>query len=363
MAMIKGLSWANPWAAWLTPVLVLLAGLLLLEARRRVAFLKAFGDGALVRGFSRLDPEGPRRLRPLLLALALTGIVAALARPVLSTKSEVPDRPRLDVVLLLDVSRSMGAEDYGPRRSRLDRAKAMILEALPELAGRKVGVVTFAGAAFRQAPLVDDHAALAYVLANWVFIESAPGGGSDLAEGIRAATRLFEDRSGERLVLLFSDGGQAQGEKLRAALAEARSKAARIFAFGLGGPVASRIPEYDTNGKLLGWVTVNGQVATTRLDEPVLKQVAAVTDGGYARVVSGRELRHTLGRLRIAGVVSPGGPRELFQWPLAGALILLLLEAGSAGLTGRRVVGAVLSLRRTPTSPPRGSLPDSGVLP
>ncbi|MFQ5827643.1 MAG: VWA domain-containing protein [Candidatus Methylomirabilia bacterium] len=339
--MIKALSFANAWAVWLLPLLSVLLGLILVEMRRRQAFLNAFGDVPLVGVFSYLGPEWPRRLRPLFLSLALVAVVVALARPVLATKSgEDRERPT-DLVVLLDVSRSMGAQDYAPKLSRLGKAKAMILDALPGLAGTRVGVVTFAGAAFRQAPLTVDHPALKYIFANWVFIESAPSGGSDIGQGIRAAVRLFRDREGERVLLLFSDGGQAKPEDLSSALAEARSNRIRIFAFGLGSPLPSKLPQYDDDGRFSGWLTLNGEVVTTRFDEGIMEEIAAGTDGGYSRVISGRELSQTLTRLKSWRGQSATEPRELFQWPLAAALVLLFLERGGVGLTGWRSLAAL----------------------
>ncbi|MBI4610025.1 MAG: VWA domain-containing protein [Candidatus Rokubacteria bacterium] len=337
--MIKDLSFSNPSAMWLIPLLLLLLGLALVEMRRRQAFLKAFGELPLVSQFSGLGPEWPRRLRPLFLSLALIGVAAALARPVSATKSGENDRRLPDIVLLLDVSRSMGAEDYAPKISRLGKAKAMIFEALPGLAGTRVGIVTFAGAAFQQAPLTADHTALKFILTNWVFLESAPPGGSDIAQGIRSAVRFFESRQGERVVLLFSDGGHDHPEDLRLAVGEARSKGIRIFAFGLGGPVASKIPQYDSNAGFSGWLTLNGEVVTTRLDEGMMKEIAAGTKGAYSRVISGRELQETLTRLKIRAH-SPAEARNLFQWPLGAALVLLFVERVSAGLTGWRFSSA-----------------------
>lgn len=343
--MINEVRFAHGWAVWLVPLLLLLVGLLLAEVRRRQAFLRAFGELPLMRGFSHLGPERPRWLRPLFLSLGLAAAVVALARPVVATKAGQDDRKPPGLVLLLDVSRSMGAEDYAPKLSRLGKAKAMILEALPDLAGARVGVVTFAGAPFRQAPLTDDHAALKYVLANWVFIESAPAGGSNIAQGIRTAVRLFEGGQGERVVFVFSDGGPGGSETLRSALAEARSNRIRIFTFGLGSPVGSKLPQYDSNGRFSGWLTVDGEAVTTRLDERVMKEIAAWTRGGYSRVTSGNELRETLKRLKVLGDKSSTESRELFQWPLAAALILLFLERASVGLTRWRV-----STRRTETA-------------
>lgn len=334
--MLKALSFSHAWAVWLVPLLLLLLGLLLLELKRRQAFLDAFGERSLVTGFSRLGPEWPRKLRPLFLSLALIAIAGALAKPVLATKSAEADGRPPDIVLLLDVSRSMGAEDYAPKISRLGKAKAMLLEALPDLAGTRVGIVTFAGAAFRQAPLTADHAALKYILTNWVYIESAPPGGSDIAQGIRATARLFEGQERERVVLLFSDGGQDRSEDLRSAVGEALSHRLRIFAFGLGSPAASRLPQYDSNGRFSGWLTADGEVATTRLAEGSLKEIAAGTRGAYSRVISGRELGQALNRLKIPPGHSSVEARELFQWPLGAALILLFVERVGAGLTDWR---------------------------
>lgn len=348
--MIEGVDFVNRWAVGLVPPVLLLTGLILVEARRRRALIEAFGDGRLVSNYSRLGPAWVRRLRPVALSMALVAVVAGLARPVVAVQATGAGQRPLDVVVVLDVSRSMGAEDYGPGISRLRKARAMLLEALPELEGTRVGLVTFAGAAFPQAPPTVDHGALRYILTDWVFIESAPPGGSDVAQGIRAGIRLLGDRPGPTTLLLFSDGGDAAPDDLGAALADARSKAIRIFAFGLGGPVPSRVPRYDRNGRFAGWLTLNGKVATTRLDEPTLKAITAATDGAYWRVVSGRELRQTLARLQISRVGSPLAPPELFQWPLAAAILLLFVESAGSRLGGWP---ALDHLRRTVAPRPR----------
>lgn len=329
--MIGDLRFLNAWAVWLTPLLLVLVGLALVEMRRRQAMLNAFGELPLVSRFSRLGPDRLRGLRPLLRSLALIAVAVALAGPVLAAGDVNDGRRPLDVAVVLDVSRSMGAEDYASKTSRLGKARAMLLETLPDLAGARVGVVTFAGAAFPQAPLTEHHAALQYILSSWVFVESAPSGGSDLAGGIATAIRRLEWRRGDRIVFLFSDGGAEPVQDLRPLLAEARSKAIRIFTFGLGSPVASKVARYDGDGRFSGWVTVNGEIARTRLDDDVLREIAAGTEGAYARVVSGHELRQALGRLRISGSSTTAHPRQLFQWLLGGALVFLFLERVDGG--------------------------------
>lgn len=329
--MIGQLSFANARAAWLLPPLLLLLGLTLVERRRRQALLRAWGDHALVSRFSDLGAAWLLRLRPFVLFLALVAVVAALARPVLATRPGDDRRAPPDMVMLFDVSRSMGAEDYAPTLSRLGKAKAMVLDALSRLAGARVGIVTFAGAAFPQAPLTTDQTALRYVVSDWVFIESAPPGGSEVAQGIKTATKLFDGLKRERVILLFSDGGGADTESLGPALAEARANGIRIFTFGLGGPGSSRLPRYDGAGKFLGWLTVDGEIVTTTLDDRAMREIAAATGGAYSTVLTGRELRRTLDRLDVPRVPASGGTRDLFQWPLAAALVLLLLDrAGTA---------------------------------
>ena len=332
---VEALTFAYPWAVWLAPLLALLIALVVRGVRRRRALLEAFGDPALLRRFSHLEPGWLGPLRAWSLSLALLAIAAALARPVLVTRAgEAGSRPP-GIGVVLDVSRSMAAEDYGPGVSRLAKAKEMLLEALPDLAGASVGAVTFARLPYRQVPLTDDHLALRYILAHWVQIESAPGGGSDIAQGIQEAVGLFEGRRGEHVLLLFSDGGDGEPERqtLRSALAEARSGGVRVLAFGLGGPEPSRVPTYDRGGRFAGWLTMGGEVATTRLDEGVMREVAAGTDGAYTRVVSGRELGRALAGSGLLGPRSSTETLELYQWPLGAALLLLALERLAGALT------------------------------
>lgn len=347
---MEALTFAYPWAAWLAPLLGLLVALVVRGVRRRRAFLEAFGEPVLLGRFSRLEPGWLGPLRAWSLSLALLALAVALARPVLVTRAGDTGSGAPGIGILLDVSRSMAAEDYGFRVSRLAKAQGMLLEALPDLADARLGVVTFARLPYRQVPLTDDHAALRYILAHWIFIESAPRGGSDLAQGIREAVGLFEGRQGDRVLLLFSDGGDGEPEReaLRSALAEARSSGVRILAFGLGGLEPSRVPTYDRQGRFAGWLTMDGEAATTRLDEGVMREVAAGTDGVYARVVSGGELGRALAGSGLLRPRPSTETRELYQWPLGAALLLLSLEVVS-----RRLASAIP--RRSPRPGPRGA--------
>jgi Ca-activated chloride channel family protein len=113
-----------------------------------------------------------------------------MARPVLLGNFGEIRKGTLDVIAVLDVSKSMRAEDCGLRGSRLEMAKTALLQSLPDLAGNRLGLVTFAGKSFPQAELTDDLDALEFVLKNWVTVDSAPSQGSNIGMALSEAIRL-----------------------------------------------------------------------------------------------------------------------------------------------------------------------------
>ncbi len=282
-------------------------------------------------------------------------IVVAAAGPV---KPDVPQRAQagsLQVVTVMDVSWSMGAEDYrpymtardgtpgtavvGPFGSRLDMTKHIITtQIMPAIPGNQIGIVTYMGDGFPQADLTDDYTALRFVFENWIVTGSAPGGGSDMAEGLNQALATFkrdEDPKKQKVIVLFSDGGSSsKPEDLDKVLNQIAQQNIRVIIVGVGLQNPIPIPVYDDNGQRTGYRQVNGQTATTAFEEPVLQHVATATNGTLLHV-------DETGKVNINWAVAVAGsktePREtqLFQYPLAlGIGILLLLSL--SGLARRK---------------------------
>jgi Ca-activated chloride channel family protein len=315
------MRFAYPASLWL---LLLLPGLFLLlrqEKRRQVAFLRRFGDLAVLHQMP--EHYAGRHHEVVLSTLCLLPflcIILALGDPRLPRGAPRPRPGALDVVMVLDVSKSMAAEDYG-QRSRLAQAREIARGLLPTLHGNRVGLVTFAGISFRQADLTADLDALDFILQYWVQVDAIRVGGSNVARAIDTGLTLFTDSSAqEKLMLVFSDGGDAD-DRLGATLSTASQQGVRIVTLGLGRLEPARIPLYNTEGGFQGYLQAEGHVLTTQLNEAPLQQIAAATGGTYLRLSRGDEWRPLLTQSRVVGRTLQRDEIKVFQPFLATGLV------------------------------------------
>ena len=314
----------NVKAFWIMLVLPCVIALVLWGLHRRKTILGEFGEADLLTQFSRLPLNRRIRYRTLVTVFCVALLVVVIARPLLAGFSRNIVKGTLDVVAILDVSKSMAAEDCGPGVSRIQMAKEMLLRCLPQLAGNRLGMVTFAGKSFPQAELTDDFQALKFVLENWVHTDSAPSPGSDLGSALSEAAGLFEEDDKEKIILLFSDGGHNRPEKLEGILADIALKGIRVVSLGLGSLKGSRIPVYE-NGEFKEWFEIDGKEAVTRLNESILTEIAEATQGRYIQIEFGRELDGILKDPGLVGKEVVSGGREMFQIPLAFSIALLFV--------------------------------------
>jgi Ca-activated chloride channel family protein len=215
--------------------------------------------------------------------------------------------------MLLDVSTSMAAEDYG-QRSRFAQAQEIARSLLPDLRGNRVGIVTFAGTSFRQADLTEDLDALDFILQSWVVVDTVGVGGSNIAQALVTGLELFpQESSRQQLMLLFSDGGDGK-EPRRSTLNKAARRGIRIITFGLGHPEPSRIPRYDANHTFVGYLQANEQIVTTSLLEAPLQQIAAATGGTYLRIVRGDEGHNLFTQSTVVGKALTQEEIRMFQF-------------------------------------------------
>ncbi len=271
--------------------------------------------------------------KAILLIVVFALLVVAVCRPRWNPKLKHVQRHGRDVVILLDVSRSMLAEDIKP--NRLERAKIAISDLVDKLAGDRVGLITFAGDATVKCPLTQNYGFLKLVLSD-ITTESTGVGGTNLGDVIRkAATEVFDDTPREfKDIILITDGDDQENSLPVDAAASAGQDGIRIIAVGLGNPAqGERIPVYDDKGNRT-FLTYDGQQVWTKLDEETLRRVAlASNDGKYIPVQTGT---FDLGQI-YEGIVATSEKRELeqqstmeyeekFQIFLVAALIIILAE-------------------------------------
>ncbi|MEL6671311.1 MAG: VWA domain-containing protein [Bacteroidota bacterium] len=274
----------------LIPLLLLF--LAYMVGRKRA--LQKMGEGSLI---ARLSPEKAtfkHQLKFILICLAYVSMVVALANPQLGQSYETVTQKGIDLMVALDVSNSMLCEDEKP--NRLARAKLMIRDLIDDLKGDKIGLIIFAGNAYLQVPITGDYAA-AQTLLRSVNPDMVPRQGTAIGEAIRIANRSFaEDQTQYKAVVIISDGENHEGDALEAAK-EAMESGTAIFTVGVGNPrKGSPIPVYK-DGRQLDWKrNREGSIVSTRMDEDMLKQVAAAGSGDYFRLTQGLQTAKSINR-------------------------------------------------------------------
>lgn len=353
------MSFARPDLLLLLPLLVLAAlaaVFAFVRRRRRVARLLA-ERGLLERigGAGLLD--FPRR-RAVLLAVAAAALAVAFAGPRWGTRVAEGRSQSLDVVLALDVSKSMWARDVAP--DRLERERLFARRLLRGLAGDRLGLVVFAGRAYVLSPLTVDHSALQLYL-DALDPTVVSQGGSSLAAAIVQASGLARgstDTGADRAIVVISDGEALDD---RDAVLNAADRAAGagipVYTVGVGTPEGARVAERNavTGEDEAFKREPGGQLVVSRLDEELLRDVAARTGGLYVRVTDAGAADRLLDRLRALerAEVAPGRRIEAVDrtaWFLLIALLCLtadaLLAAGPLRRPVRRrpVLTAMLAL-------------------
>lgn len=301
------------------------------NSRRKVAVLR-FGDPNLVKRLGTSVSLRKRRWKVVLWLSALLCLILAAARPLWGTQVSVKVQEGVEVMVVLDVSSSMLAEDIKP--NRLARAKLTISELMDRLGGNEIGLVIFSGAAFVQFPVTADYyTARAFLDSAGPSSISRPG--TALEKAITVALESSTDqRATSRVILLLTDGEGHEGDPLVAARLAADQDVV-IHAIGFGSPAGEPIPIRDANGTVIDYKKdAQGETVLSRLDEVILQQLVSATGGYYFRAnASGTEVdavadliegmatgeREESGELETFGV-------ERFQWFVGLAVIVLSVE-------------------------------------
>ena len=309
--------------------------------RRRRAALAAFGEEAVLGRGSALPRRTGLRWGLRLGALGLAGL--ALARPQLGERRSELARTGRDVLVLLDLSRSMNVSDAGG--TRLAAAKRTIRETASEFPGDRVGLVVFGGSAFLQLPLTTDHASL-HLFLDAASSDDLGDPATDLSAALLTAVRTYEHEGeeGRRAVLVVSDGESGEGN-LDAALDELRLGGIPVFAIGVGTSAGGPMPADSAAAPDPYHRDHIGRVIVSRLEEEDLRRTAEVTGGRYARWDRTDDLRRLWQGIaavetRTLATREAAQRADRFQWPLGLAvglmLVLGVVEGGAGGRRGRR---------------------------
>ncbi len=330
---------------WLPVVLAAAGALWYLTCMSRRVLRDRYGEDELLSRFTRKESRRDQLAQLAAWLTIATAIMVALAAPVR------PDQPRtvaagtLQVVCVLDVSRSMGSEDYrhtmplrdgsapsavvGPHGSRLEMAKWTINSQIaPCIRGNKLGIVTFVGDGFCQVPLTDDYVSTRWVSDNWITILSAPGSPkADFVAGLKEALATFaraKDKNMGKVILLFSDGGWTQNEaELEKVASQLKEQNIHLLMVGVGNTEPQRIPVYNNNERT-GWYQLQGKDCYTALEEDGLKKLANLAGGDYLCLGPDTLLPVDWAR-KLGGSKAEVGQIELSHYPSLLALSVLFL--------------------------------------
>lgn len=333
--MLHDLTFGSPLWLWGLLALPVLVGVFVwAEHRAANRLVRLIREPRLRAQLTGAASAARRRWRYGLLLTGLAFLFIAMAAPRLGFETVEVHRRGLDLIVIVDVSKSMLANDLAP--DRLTRAKLAVQDLVGQLPGDRVGLVAFAGNAFLQAPLTIDYDAVLSATSE-LDVDLIPLGGTNIGGAIDLSLEAFgKGGNGNRALLLLSDGEPTSDtEQADGLLAAKRATAAgvRIFTVGFGTPDGALIPL--SGGRRGEFVRdENGQIVRTRLNESALTEIARTGNGFYLRFTNGEAIMRTiiqdgLSKLRAGEIDAKADrrPIERYQWPLGAGLLFLALAA------------------------------------
>ena len=314
------------WLLLIIPVLVLFYALLYLWKKRKQ---REFAHPAML---ERLSPERSwfkPALKFGLLLMVLTALVLALVNPKIGTKMETVTREGVDIVFAIDVSKSMEAEDIAP--NRLEKSKQLVTQILNNLGSDRVGIIAYAGSAFPQLPITTDYAA-ARMFLQAMNTDMVSSQGTAIKDAIELAKTFYNpDEPTSKVLFIISDGEDHSGE-VEAIAKEAAAQGIRIFTIGVGTERGGPIPIKRGGITQSYKKDLNGETVITRMDEKILKEIAATTNGEYVHGNVTAQVTE-----KVSDFLSNLDKTEFearqfaeyqsqFQWFLGFAILLLLAD-------------------------------------
>lgn len=324
------MHWGTPFYLNFLIFVPLLIAFFIITAIAKKKKMNIFADKALIERLSLSKSASKERLKKVLLILSVFFLILAIARPQIGTRLTMTKRYGVDVLIAIDTSSSMMAQDIKP--NRLEKAKMEISSFIDKLKGDRIGILVFAGDSFVQCPLTVDYSAVKMFL-DIIELDMMPMPGTAIGGAIRLGVKSFIKKERKhKVMLIFTDGEDHETRPIEAAQ-DAKKEGVIIYTIGIGTKKGEPIPIIDKTGNIIGYKKDNkGEVVMTKLDEETLQKIALLTDGKYYHATSSEfELD------KIYDDISKMDKKELsnrlftqyedrFQYFLAVAFILLCVE-------------------------------------
>ena len=246
----------------------------------RNSLMERFAEKSMLEGIAPSFSAKRKILKMALSGMAFLLCILALARPEWGFEWQEVKRTGLDILIGIDVSKSMLARDMRP--TRLERAKYAVKDLVRKLGGDRIGLVAFAGTSFLQCPLTIDYNGFLLALDD-LNTETIPRSGTSISGVIREAIDILKGADKKfKIFILITDGEELEGDAIKAA-GEAAQSGVRIYCVGVGTPEGDIIPTTDERGEKGYLADRAGQVIKTHLNEDLLKRIAIATGGNYVR--------------------------------------------------------------------------------
>lgn len=315
---------ANPQLLWLLTLLPVAAALYVASLYARRRRLARFGNSSTLRQLMPDAAQWRNNLKFFIWLAALSLVILAAARPQFGSRLREEKSKGVEMVLAIDVSNSMLADDFEP--NRLERTKFAMDKLFDGLRQQRVGVVVFAGEAVVQLPVTADYR-MAKAFAKRISPSLVSVQGTALGSALSTALLSFSgSRESSRVIILITDGETHDNDALKIA-EQAAGEGIKIFTIGIGTPEGAPI---RVNGDFIR--DENGEMVVSKLNEQLLKQIASVTDAAYVRAS-----KQSIGLEEIVSEINRMEQSELstlrfeeydeqFPYLLWGAFVLLLVE-------------------------------------
>jgi len=308
------------------PVIILL--FIVMRIMKRKAW-KKLGDSNLVTKLAPSVSRGKPVMKMILFCLAYGLLVLGLANPQIGTKLEEVKREGVDVIIALDVSNSMKAQDIRP--DRLERAKQAISRFIDKLENDRIGLIIFAGQAYVQLPITTDFNAAKLFLST-IDTDIIPTQGTAIGSAIDLAMRSFVgEENKHKALVIITDGENHEDDAVESAK-KANEQGVIIHTIGMGSPDGAPIPVYHNGVQVDFMKDQDGNTVITKLDQTVLEKIAGEGKGIFVRASSGDDGLETIMKeiskmdKKTFGTKQFSNYEDRFQYFLGGALFLLIAE-------------------------------------
>jgi len=323
------MNWGNPKILFLLLIIPLFIIIVAWSNRSRKKHFLMFAEQRFYNFYTKEFSFFYWNLKAVILLFAIFFLIIAAARPQWNKEVQTVKKEGIDIVVCIDVSKSMDATDIAP--SRLERAKDQISLFIDQLRGDRIAIVSFAGRSLVQCPMTDDYNA-AKLFLSLLDTETVSNYGTNIGIALKNAVSLFQESQKYKIILLISDGEDLEEEAIDIA-AEIGKQGAVIYALGVGSQEGSTIMVRNESGQKEYAKDDAGNIIMTKLDASTLSQIAQAGNGRFFSVTPQQaeifEIMKDISSIEKKKIDSREFTRyeEKYKYFVVAALIILILES------------------------------------